>query len=1685
MNNSTSIVSDNRHKSQQVDNSIHDAFLQLLQEETDRLLVSCPCAGHNNNDANPSLQIGIYEKETRAGKVVKSITFKCWSQGHTAKDVLQVVGEETFIRAFCEWKGLDAEFVLSTGMVHAEADEYQVYFTFTCKDASFKKTIDQKRYRHLPKFFRSEKGFPSSEALFYPLPAESDYILLCEGETDALALASAGFHVAGAAGKSNYLSSNSKILHAMKRFQRVYLLVEADVQDAEVDAVKKHPLLEKTAVFVIRMQGTGFKDACEMMQAMGNRARFRDVFQQLMDDAERLLPEPRVDYRKQALESQHHQDVQDSICINDANLAAITKQAWEILAKRNHPPRLFKRGHTILRLSVEDQGGRQVKVLQEVDKNILINELSNNIFFYETRLYKGKSFNIPSTPSERLALNMLSEPAERIPLPALYRLVHAPTFDRDGNLLAVDGYHAGVLVDMGGLKVPTVSMKPTREEVQQAVGLLREMMIDFPFVSEADRAHAIALILNPFIREMIDGPTPLFLIDAPAPGTGKSKLVQCCLCPAVGANYTIMQYTPDATEMDKRILSFLRSGKPVAFFDNVKVTISSAPLEVVLTSYPSYSGRLLGKSETVTALNNVTWVLTANNPQAGTEIARRSVSIMMDAGMENPYERTGFKHHLPAWAFEHRGELVWAALTIIQNWIAQGKPRWQGRTLGSFEIWSEVMGGVLECAGIPGFLDNLHVAMEKHDSERMAWTYFIRAWWDTCRDQRVTIRDLVKIAEDITELNMPDGSERAKSTWLGKHIQRNLNRPRAGFVIIEKGADRDKARSFSLKPAENCKITNESAERAEHAELLSQCSAVHIEGSNSGKQVPHVPHVPHQPEVDEDPFADGEPAAVDAGDAGDRTERSRVHIEGSNNGNHHPHPPHHPQTCTDEDPFADGEPAKDAPGGDVHLFMKLLDAAQQNEKLAFALGRILVSLRDILLSLREWEARRVEYSPDAQELLSCFVDDVVRFCVRDVQHSTIRVLLHALFTLRGLEVVQVGNDAVVHGARLKHEPPQPQLPLDVSPDEPKKDRQQARIERAIARAEETLDSLDYNIPEHQEHKEMVTMTDKHYMILNKTRVPVIDDPEGVDIPEVELPDAPAWSTVKCAVIDIETSGLDPYAEDARILAIGWKDTVREHVWSGENEYEILRRFLLALKREQPDIVAGHNIMEFDLPYIIARCRAYGLHAPFRIANYTMKVGHTSGTLRSEEITFHPVWYVGQDTLFVDTLHLVCRYDYFMRTMSGYDLKTAARELCGRERQVTLDHDNIHRAFESDPETFRQYLIDDLRDAWALLETLAPAHHYIACMLDYPYHRVWTAGFGSVWENLLERYYNISRDAAYQMAEPKRTYRGGMVIGRSGFFKGCSKIDVSSLYPTVMLQYGVHSKKDTERISLAYLKRMTEMRLELKARAKAGDKEADFIQEGLKRVINSKYGFLGSEMGFNDMDAAERVTTIGRSILLRMVTALEQAGCVVVEADTDGIIVQHPEEIDVLSLAQSVLPAGFKLELDWSGKTVFVMARKNYIVFNADGSIHERKGIAYRSRDRNALSKECMIEFLRKLIVECEDAARQYAREILHRVSAGEAWELVVERKRVSDKNMHKGYAFEVQAVEAGYAVGDKVECAYLDEAKKRYSFRPEDGYDRAHYAREWVKSIRETLNLIHNPKSECTTKEGEDDVDAG
>ncbi|SFQ56578.1 hypothetical protein SAMN05421853_110100 [Roseivivax halotolerans] len=309
--------------------------------------------------------------------------------------------------------------------------------------------------------------------------------------------------------------------------------------------------------------------------------------------------------------------------------------------------------------------------------------------------------------------------------PDLRGLVTTPTFTKDGSLLTEPGYDWNSKLyykpDIT-LSVPEVPKKPSAEQVQTAKQLLiEEILADFPLgamtrpeiVEQALHGKGVpavtnmmALILLPFMREMVDGPTPGHLLVKPAPGTGASLLTDVFSIIATGQVTPALAMPGNKDEMSKTLTSVLSNGQNIVFFDNINHSVDSGELASAMTT-PVYQARILGKSQTIEVDVRCAWVFTGNSVELSRELIRRLIMIDLDAQRENPEKRTDFRHSdIRGWATKNRGDLVWACLTIIQNWVAQGMVHQKDTVLASYENWSGAVGGVLKAAGFGGFMGN-------------------------------------------------------------------------------------------------------------------------------------------------------------------------------------------------------------------------------------------------------------------------------------------------------------------------------------------------------------------------------------------------------------------------------------------------------------------------------------------------------------------------------------------------------------------------------------------------------------------------------------------------------------------------------------------------------------------------------------------------------------------------------------------------------------------------------------------------------------------------------------------------------------------------------------------------------------------------------------------------------------------
>ncbi|HEY9783202.1 MAG TPA: hypothetical protein V6D09_24070, partial [Leptolyngbyaceae cyanobacterium] len=249
-----------------------------------------------------------------------------------------------------------------------------------------------------------------------------------------------------------------------------------------------------------------------------------------------------------------------------------------------------------------------------------------------------------------------------------------------------------------------------------------------------------------------------------------------------------------------------------------------------------------------------------------------------------------------------------------------------------------------------------------------------------------------------------------------------------------------------------------------------------------------------------------------------------------------------------------------------------------------------------------------------------------------------------------------------------------------------------------------------------------------------------------------------------------------------------------------------------------------------------------------------------------------------------------------------------------------------------------------------------------------------AGNATKWQRVLESQYPGYKPES----DPKAQFEGGLVISVPGLHKNIGKIDVASLYPSIMLKYGICSHKDEKRVGLSILEYLTTERLLLKKLGKAGDATAKQAEGALKVLINSLFGFYGtSGVSFNDFVAAALITAYGRRILRFMIDVVELEGGVPVECDTDGIFFSHPEPVKVFEILQAKLPEGINIELEVQARAIFVPERgaKNYVLWHEDGQI-TAKG-SWRSRDRSLLEKEFPLQYLTHYLESSASAEAYY------------------------------------------------------------------------------------------------------------
>jgi hypothetical protein len=415
-------------------------------------------------------------------------------------------------------------------------------------------------------------------------------------------------------------------------------------------------------------------------------------------------------------------DVQPTIFTTDRHFQDITNEAMAALLRINSPPHIFVRSDGLTRQKINEKGA---PVLQHLNENMLRGILARSAKYVRT---KGRSQPIDYNPPLDVVRDILSF-GSWPGIPPIEGIVESPVIRQDGTILDQPGYDAASALfyaPSDSLKTLNVPEKPSRDEaIRAAEFIISEVLYDFPFKDESSRANAIASMVSVIMRPAIDGNIPLALFDKPQAGTGASLLVEVISLIATGRPAHMMSAPKDDEEWRKMITSSLIEGPAIIVIDNVDGILRASSLSRALTA-KVWRDRILGRSEMIDLPQRAAWFATGNNIQLKGDLARRSYWIRMDAGVARPWMRTGFKHDdLLGWVKDHRSEILSALLTIVRAWFAAGRPSAKVLLLGGFNDWTQKVGGVLEFAGVTGFLGNRAELYDSMDLGVAQWDSFL------------------------------------------------------------------------------------------------------------------------------------------------------------------------------------------------------------------------------------------------------------------------------------------------------------------------------------------------------------------------------------------------------------------------------------------------------------------------------------------------------------------------------------------------------------------------------------------------------------------------------------------------------------------------------------------------------------------------------------------------------------------------------------------------------------------------------------------------------------------------------------------------------------------------------------------------------------------------------------------------
>ncbi len=561
-------------------------------------------------------------------------------------------------------------------------------------------------------------------------------------------------------------------------------------------------------------------------------------------------------------------------------------------------------------------------------------------------------------------------------------------------------------------------------------------------------------------------------------------------------------------------------------------------------------------------------------------------------------------------------------------------------------------------------------------------------------------------------------------------------------------------------------------------------------------------------------------------------------------------------------------------------------------------------------------------------------------------------------------------------------------------------------------------------------------------------------------------------------VDLETVGL-LFQEFKKILLIpttaiidGKEVKKLFSIDEYDSEKDMLEDFLRYMDSFHIDIMVGHNLFGFDLPYFADRFDQLRIEHNWQFDHSSRRdrMFRVDGSLSTN---YRGVTIPGIEI--VDTLFLAKKSDS-QKKFENYRLKSLCTELGINQNRQHYDASKIGANWDDPVERakIKAYAIDDADDALALFYKFIPPYFFMLKSIPMNLQEIINRASGSQINLMFVAHY-LSNNHSIPKTDEVYPFEGGISKAFPGVYENCLGFDVISMYPSIIVNCDIRPKKDELNFLQTITKKLLTDRLAYKKKYReTGDENYNHLQGSYKIIINSFYGFMGTPgLEFNAPKEAEAVTRNGREIITKAVEWSRGKGFQVAQIDTDGFIfngadLNHKEKL--LDELNTLIPNGVEFEADDPLKCVVMVKAKNYAKLDFDDKV-TIKGSAFKSSSKEPALKEMCAEILKSLLglnkIEPFKIYHQYVKEtkkitdISRWCSKKTVTPAVLNSERTQEKRIRNAIK------DSGFSIGDKF-YIYFKSSEEMKTIDDFDGqYDFDKYLEKVHKALK-PFNTVLN-----------------